>query len=246
MTAARARARLGVLVPFTNTNLEPDLAMMAPAGITLHAARLGGYDAEAIPDAAQMAGLGLSELDEPLSLIAGVRPDIVIYGCTSATLTHGPAFDQALAARIEKTTGAATVTAAGAVVAALRRLGATRIAFASPYVPAITAAAIAFLADCGVETVARAEVLATLDNEGQGAMTPDEVARLVLTADLATAQALVLSCTDMRAAEVAARLEGETGLPVVTSNTALLAEALARAGVPDPIRGFGRLLELPR
>jgi maleate isomerase len=32
MRPSRGRARIGVLVPFTNTNLEPDLALMAPAG----------------------------------------------------------------------------------------------------------------------------------------------------------------------------------------------------------------------
>ena len=40
----RARARLGLLVPFTNTNFEPDMALMMPPDITLHSARMGGYD----------------------------------------------------------------------------------------------------------------------------------------------------------------------------------------------------------
>jgi len=95
----RGRARIGVLVPFTNTNLEPDMVRLCPSGCTLHFARLGGYDADEIPDAAQMAGLGAADLDEPLRLIAGVRPDVILDGCTSATLTHGPAFDRDLAAR---------------------------------------------------------------------------------------------------------------------------------------------------
>ncbi len=93
-TSSRGRARIGVLVPFTNTNLEADLALLGPPGISFHVARLGGYDIDAVPDSRQMAGLGQAPIDEPLRLLAGVRPDLVLYGCTSATLTHGPAFDR--------------------------------------------------------------------------------------------------------------------------------------------------------
>ena len=161
MTGSRGRARFGVLVPFTNTNLEPDMALLRPDGVSMHFARMGGYDADEIPDASQMQSLGSSDLEDPLRLLSGVKPDVVLYGCTSATLTHGPAFDQALTERIASDSGALTVTAAGALVAALSALGVTRIGFASPYVPAINDVAISFLADFGVQTVPGWEPLAT-------------------------------------------------------------------------------------
>ena len=49
----RGRARIGV-VPFSNTNLEPDLVMLCPPGVSLHFARAGGYDLDAIPDERRM------------------------------------------------------------------------------------------------------------------------------------------------------------------------------------------------
>ena len=55
-TPSRGSGRIGVLVPFTNTNLEPDMALLRPPGVSMHFARLGGYDLDAIPDAGQMAG----------------------------------------------------------------------------------------------------------------------------------------------------------------------------------------------
>ena len=222
----RGRARIGALVPFTNTNLEPDLAMLAPPGVSIHVARLGGYDADAIPDAGQMAGLGAADLDEPLRLLSGARPDAVLYGCTSATLAHGPEFDRALAEKVRATSGAHCITAAGALVAELRRLGVVRIGFASPYVRTLNDIAIAFLAESGFETVSRADWPEDLGNDGQGALTPEEVHAHGLVADSLRAQALVLSCTDMRAAECADRLEAATGKPVITSNKAMMACAL--------------------
>ena len=246
MTPSRGRARLGLLVPFTNTNLEPDMTLMSPPGTSVHAARLGGYDADRIPDASQMEGLGASDIDEPLRLLAGARPDIVLYGCTSATLAHGPAFDRRLAARIKAGTGAETVTAAGALVSALKALDARKVGLASPYVPAINDLAVAFLAEAGIETVQRSEVAEPLGNEEQGAMTPDEVLASGIRADHDDADAVVLSCTDMRSVETLARLEQAIGKPATSSNQAMMHEALRRLGIDDPVEGFGMLLERPR
>ncbi|MEO1194177.1 MAG: Asp/Glu racemase [Pseudomonadota bacterium] len=241
---SRGIARIGALVPFTNSNLEPDLALLLPPGCTLHVARLGGYDAEALPDAAQMAGLGAAELDEPLRLLAGVRPDVILYGCTSATLTHGLAFDRDLSARAEAMSGAKTITAAGALLQALSALGMRRIGFASPYLAEINAEAIAFLAESGIETVSQAAVDEPLDNVGQGAMTPEAVYDLALQADSPQAEGLVLSCTDMRAVETIARLEQDLGKPVICSNQALVFAALRHLSLAPGDYQAGGLLAL--
>ena len=243
MYPSRGRARFGFLVPFTNSNLEPDMTLLRPPGVSLHFARMGGYDRDEIPDADQMHGLGAADLDGPLEMLMGVRPDVIFYGCTSATLTHGPAFDRDLAAKISAESGAQTVTAAGALVHALRTLGATRVGFASPYVPAINDMAVAFLTDQGIETVARSEVTEALDNDGQGALTPERVKALGHAADHADADAIVLSCTDMRSVETLQRLEDDLGKPVITSNQAMLFQALQLVGMDDALCGFGALLE---
>ncbi len=224
---SRGRARFGVLVPFTNTNLEPDFTSLRPPGVSLHFARLGGYDAEVIPDDDQMASLGEAPLEDPLRLIAGARPDVVFYGCTSATLTHGVSFDRDLAARIHAETGAKTVTAAGSLVHALNALGVARIGFASPYVGAINQQAVGFLAEAGFDTVHSADIGRALDNYGQGALTPDEVFDLGKRADHEDAQAIVLSCTDMRSVEIVETLEAALGKPVICSNQAMLFEAMS-------------------
>ena len=89
-------------MPFTNTNLEPDMMLMRPPDCSLHFQRTGGYGADEIPGSDQMAELGAFDISHDLSMIAGARPDIVLYGCTSATLTHGPEFDRNLAMEIER------------------------------------------------------------------------------------------------------------------------------------------------
>ena len=239
----RNRARIGVLVPYTNTNLEQDMILLRPRGIALHFQRIGGYDVDEIPDADQMAGLGASDLTEPLTLLAGCRPDVVMYGCTSATLTHGPAFDQDLAAKIRQTMGAPSVTAAGSLVAAIQALRVRRIGFSSPYVGTINDQAVAFFADAGIETVRRADIGRELGNYGQGELTPDDVYDLALKADAPDVQAIVLSCTDMRSVEAVERLESDLGKPVITSNQAMLFCALSAIGVDPSEVACGRLFQ---
>ncbi|MEM9909414.1 MAG: Asp/Glu racemase [Pseudomonadota bacterium] len=240
---SRSGAKIGVLVPYTNVNLEPDLALMRPEGCTLHSERLGYYDIDEIPGSGQMARLGASDLSESLRLISGIRPAAVLYGCTSATLTHGPDFDRNLAAQIAKTCSARSITAAGALVRAIQTLGATRIGFSSPYLGEINDQAVQFLAQNGIETVARADIGRALGNYGQGELVPDEVYDLALKAVTPEVQAIVLSCTDMRAVEAVARIETETGLPVVTSNQAMVFVLCQELGLPRPKIAPGRLFD---
>ena len=233
MTDPRSGPKIGVLVPFTNTNLEPDMMALCPSGCSMHFARMGGYDVDEIPGADQMAGLGASDISETLRLLSGVRPAAILYGCTSATLTHGPGFDRDLAARIKALSGAVSITAAGALVTGIQALGLSRVGFSSPYLGEINDRAVAFLAQNGIETVRRADIGREFGNYGQGELTPDEVMELALRADCPAAEAVVLSCTDMRAIEAVERIEAALGKPVITSNQAM-------------IFGLMRALDLPR
>ena len=60
----RGRARIGVVVPVSNSNLEPDMTMMCPPGVSAHFARAGGYDVDAVPDETQMQRYSAAAVDE--------------------------------------------------------------------------------------------------------------------------------------------------------------------------------------
>lgn len=241
--SSRGRARIGVVVPVTNTNLEPDMGLLRPDGVSVHFARAGGYDLDAVPDSDQMRQFALSSLDQVVSDLSAVRPDLILYGCTSATLAHGPAFDREFCDSIKARAGVGAATAAGALVNALTFLGAQKIAFSSPYVAALNDEAIGFLDQSGFETVSRKDVEEDLGNYGQGALTPDEVYALGQAADSPQADALVLSCTEMRSVEAINALERDLAKPVVTSNQAMMFTACVMLGLePASVPKFGRLL----
>ena len=241
---SRGKARIGVFVPFTNVNLEADMALLRPPGVSFHFQRLGGYDRDEVPDSEQMAGLGAADIDQDLRMLEGVNPDAILYGCTSATLAHGTVFDQDLSAKIKAGSGAISVTAAGALVHALSSLGVKKIGFTSPYVKALNDDAVSFLADSGFETVSRADYPKDLGNYGQGALLPDQIIDHALGADSEAAEALVLSCTDMRSVECVNQLEEKVGKPVVCSNQAMLFQSMQALQLDLSAVDCGRLFRL--
>lgn len=185
----------------------------------------------------------LSSLDGVVAMLAAVRPDMILYGCTSATLAHGVEFDRKFAQQIsDMTSGKPAITAAGALVAALKALNVHKIAFSSPYTEQLNQESIGFLKDCGFETVSSAYVGEELGIYGASNLTPEQVVELGISADSHSAEAIVLSCTDMCAVEAIDELERTLGKPVITSNQALMfAAAKALNLTRDEVVCAGRL-----
>ena len=234
--------RIGMIVPASNTNAEPDSLMLAPEGVTIHTTRSGGYDVDAIPDSDEMRRFVRQDLDQQLQLLMDARVELIAYACTSATLADGPDFDRTFCEEITATTGIPAVTTAGALIEAMRSIGVHRIAFTSPYVPKLAAEAIDFIRQCGIEVVNQAGFDRELSSLEQNALTPQDAYDMGLRADHPEAELVLISCTDFRALEAVPALEKALGKPVITSNSALMYASCMRLGVSiDGIEAGGYL-----
>ena len=232
ITLADTRTRrIGMIVPSSNTNAEPDCLMLAPPGVTIHTTRSGGYDVEAIPDSAEMRRFARQALDEQLQLLVDGRVELIAYACTSATLADGPEFDQVFCDEIMAKTGLPVVTTAGALIEAMHDTGVSRVAFTSPYVPMLASEAVDFIEQCGIEVVNRLDYKNELSSLDQNALTPEDAYRTGLEVDHPEAEMIVISCTDYRALEAVPALEQALGKPVITSNSALMYACLKRLEV---------------
>ena len=237
----RGRARVGAIVPSTNRNLEPDFCLLAPPGVSMHFARQGGEDEGRIPDSGEMQAYAHQPLEAPVRALRAAQADVIAFGCTSATLSGGAAFDRRLGNEIERLSGRPAVTAAAALLEALAALGISRVAFVSPYVSELHERGIAFLRESGIDVSGDANPERALDSYEQE-MDPGSVYEMALRADDARAQGLVLSCTEMRSVEAIEAIEASTGKPVVTSNQALVHACLIRIGIdPSEVEAGGRL-----
>jgi maleate cis-trans isomerase len=151
----------------------------------------------------------------------------------------GYAREPALVDRLQGLAGTRAFTAARAIIAALRHLGVRRLGLGTPYPEAISVAGRAYWQAAGFDVVAyhRLDDVANIYEE-----TEARAYALGRAADSADAEAVLISGTGLHTAGIVERLEHDLGKPVVTSQGATLWQALRLMGIPDAVRGYGRLL----
>jgi maleate cis-trans isomerase len=231
------RARIGAIVPSVNTCAEPEFAAIAPAGVAFHVTRLGlstarQGDVRSMGEAAVAATALLADLD----------PDYVLFNCTAAAAMAEPG----LADRVAEAAGCPAGTTADAIAAALAALDVGRIALISPYPPELAEPEERFFADRGFEVAAHT-ALDLADVREWPRIEPRRWLRLAVEAQAASdCEAIVVSCTNIRALSALEAIERETGVPAICSNQAAAWAALGGAGIADPVPGFGALLAHPR
>ena len=141
---------------------------------------------------------------------------------------------------MRRTSGIPVTATSEALVAALRAVGARKIVMLSPYIDGINDREAAYLRATGFEVVFLGG-LGLNDADAMSAVTPDEWKAFALSHRYDEADAYLISCTTVRATEVAEELEHLLGKPVVTSNTAAVWHCLRTLGLADKPSGFGRL-----
>ena len=241
-TVYGARAKLGVIVPPTNTANEAEWNQLAPPGVTIHATRMKLHTDIQTPAGKRAL---LDDVKHHAADLAQAGVSVIAYGCTAGSLTV-PVTE--LPNYMERETGFPCVTTAQALVEALRKFGAKRVAVATPYHDTPNRHESEFLQAHGFDVVA----IRGMGYGGGGVaeyrniarVTPREVYDFAVSIMSPSADALLISCTDLATLEVIQRLESKTGKPVISSNQATFWLALRKAGIVERIAGRGQLLAL--
>ncbi len=143
----------GVLTPQANTTVEPELAVMTPLGYAWINGRLvsakGTIESRLVDYYDSLTGALGQFANAPVRAIA--------IACTGASYLCGAAQEDVLVERWSAAAGVPVVTAAKAVTAALKLLGARRIGLASPYPASLNVASEAYWTDRGFEVAAKAD-----------------------------------------------------------------------------------------
>ncbi|MEM0472940.1 MAG: aspartate/glutamate racemase family protein [Sulfolobales archaeon] len=232
------RARIGLIVPSSNTTMEPELYRAIPQGVSIHTSRIPLREVT-VESLLEMEKHSLRASQE----LVDADVDLILYGCTSGSLVGGPGFDKTIASKIYEATGKPVVATATAVIEALETLGVKRVVVATPYIDEINDAEKRFLEAHGLE-VLLIKGMGVKRNTDIGRISPYEVYRFARSLYREGAEGLFISCTNLRTFEVIEPLERDLGIPVVTSNQASLWASLRRLGIGERIEGLGRLLKL--
>lgn len=164
----------------------------------------------------------------------------VAYGCTSGSYVLGHEGDAAIIEEMQTASGLPATTTSSAVVAALRVLGAQSVAVLSPHIDDLNDRLQAYLEAAGFTVAAMVGLNLRCDIED---VEPAETRRIVESqVDRPDADAVFISCTGMRTAEIIDNIEASLGKPVVTANQATLWHLGRLAGVARAMPDRGRLL----
>ena len=214
--------RLGLLLPSSGTVQEDDFYRRVPPHVTVHAARMRlpstteadevrMLDAHVMPAAADLATM---------------RPDVVVFSCTSAGALRGRSYEARLCGEIAETAGAPVVSTMEACRDALARLGVRSVTVVTPYPESLTGPIRTGLEADGL-TVPVARGLGLTDSLDIAAVTPDAIVRFAVeTFQRGPADAVFVACCTFRAFDARDAIAAALGVPVVTSNQAALDAAL--------------------
>ncbi len=229
------RERIGLIIPSSNTTIEMELHAFLPEGVSLHTTRIP-LKSVTEEELLKMSSLAV----DGARLLKDADVDVILYGCTSGSFIGGRDFEKELEARIEDEVHVPVVSTSTAVVEALRVLDAQRVLVVTPYTEDINEREREFL-EANEFEVLDIRGLGIEENTDIGKVEPYGAYRLAKAAFMEEADAVFISCTNLRTFEIIAPLEEDLGVPVVTSNQASLWLALREMDVMEKIPELGML-----
>ncbi len=238
------RKRIGIVVPSTNTTVQPECEMLRPPGVTNHTGRSTIKERplnseQAFFEHMEMMREGMTVAIDQI-MTAGL--DHLIIGIALETFWGGVAAADKLQAELAVRAGVGISMGSTAAVAALKAFGARRIAVLTPHQPRGDEIVRTYLKESGLEIVRL---------KGLAVQTPRMIAQ-VPAADIRNAlkeldgldvDALLQVGTALPTVAIAAEAERWIGKPVLAINAVTYWHALRRCGIEDRIYGCGRVLE---
>ena len=228
--------RIGLLVPSSNTTVEPEFYRALPREVTLHTARL--FLTKIAPESILKM---VEDMETQARLLASADVDVVVLGATAPSFLNGLGYDRELIQKLEKATGKPATTTTTALVQAVKHVGARRVVLGSAYDDKVNGIAKSFLEASGIEVIGM-KGLSIVDNLVVGRLGPESAYEVGRAVDRADADAIVLACTNWRTMDSIERLERELGKPVISTTQATVWAALRIVGYVDGIPGYGRLM----
>jgi arylmalonate decarboxylase len=235
---AATEPTVGLIFPPLNYPIPPDAKQLFPTGVRWISNGVGlpggmtfeGYE-EAIPRVLPRAQ---DLAREGANLIS-------VFG-SSITFYRGAEFNKQLTDQVTKLTGLPATTQSNGLVDGLNHVNARRVAVATAYTDDVTGRLRVFLEEHGFRVVSAKGL--GYERIPEGAATQPILHELGVAAYAASnkADALVMSCGALRTLDLIVPLEGDVGVPVVSSTPHGLWHCARMIGLDARVEGFGRVM----
>ena len=234
------RLRVGMLVPSSNTALEPEVSRLAALvpDLDVHFSRVRVTRISTAP--ASDSQFDAEPMSAAATLLGDAKVDVVAWAGTAGSWI-GPERETELLSALRLATGAPATTSTVALLAGCQALGIKRVGLVTPYTEDVVTKICGTYGRSGLEVVGEAH-LGIADNWSFGNVTPSQIRQLARDVGPHEADAVLVVCTNLRGTGVVAELEMELGIPVLDSIGATLWHAAIVAGRPLQLAGAGDLL----
>ncbi|MDN4983060.1 aspartate/glutamate racemase family protein [Bradyrhizobium arachidis] len=236
------RKRLGMITPSSNSVLEPVTCAMLHGvnDVTAHFSRF--RVTEIALDAAALNQFDASVMLPAADLLADARVDAIAWNGTSASWL-GIGRDRSLCDAITARTGVPATTSTLACIDAARALRAERVALVSPYIDDVQRRIGDVWAGEGIAPHAERH-LGLRDNFSFGEVAPATIVDMIRAVAAEGADAVVILCTNLDGAALAAPLERELEIAVLDSVAVTLWRTLSLAGADvTALASWGRIFQ---
>ncbi|MFQ3631423.1 arylmalonate decarboxylase, partial [Roseiflexus sp.] len=234
------RKKFGVIIPSTNTIVEPDFYRMIVPGVTAHISRIHIRDQNLSSDDAfeNLLRQIRVEMQYAIERVMTCEPDYMVMGMSAETFWDGVEGNRRFTKMISDWAGGLRVaTGAEACERALRLFNVRKIGVVTPYQPIGDRNVVRFFNDLGFDVTAI-----------KGLRCPTAVAIAHVTEDTLRsalievnndADALVQVGTNLSMVRLADEAERWLGKPVIAINAATWWMALRDNGIDDRVYGAG-------
>ncbi|MFS0646955.1 hypothetical protein [Siminovitchia sp. 179-K 8D1 HS] len=227
MSIFNDQSRIGLLVPHTDTTLEFDMKRYLPNHFSVHTERMWLKDVTVESEKIMIA----QEVPRAISFLEEIKPETVVFGCTSAGAIYGRQGDETLKGTIFAKLKCRVVSAFSAVLTYLTEINPNRLAVITPYVDSVTMRMVKGLEESGFN-VNYSRGMNLLKDIEIGKLTPENIIRFIEMQSeyLEYTDVLFLSCTNLRALECKEILQDKLKLKVITSNEAIIRQLNHQVG----------------
>jgi maleate isomerase len=238
------RKRIGIVVPSTNTTVQPECEMLRPLGVTNHTGRSTIVERPLNSEQAFFEHMAMMRegMTVAIDQIMTAGLDHLIIGIALETFWGGVAAADKLKAELEQRAGVSISMGSAAALAALKAFGARRIAVLTPHQPRGDEIVRAYLQEAGIDVV-RLKGLAVKTPRMIAQVPADDIRNALRGLDGDDVDALLQVGTALPTVAIAAEAERWLGKPVLAVNAVAYWHALRHVGVEDRVYGHGRLLE---
>lgn len=233
------RYRVGLLVPDSNTVTGPDLAkgLADIADVTTEFMHL--------PDPVTAEGelQMLREFAVPAACkLADNAPDLVVFGCSSATALLGISESRTLMNALSEAAHAPVVGVNPCLYRALGQTRAENLMVISPYEDGLAEAVVNQLRSAGVPIWASAN-MRVASNREVGAISPRQIVDFVCDEFVVGCDAILIACGNLQGFAAEPGVRSKVGVPTLSTNSATESVVRWLLTQPDVRVAIGALSE---